>query len=271
MSTTGLLRIVPLAALCLVAVFAPAIAPYDPVLSDGPSLAAPSTDHWLGTTVIGQDVLSRVIWGARTSLTVAGLVVVISIVNGVLIGGGAAFIGGWVDDIASRLIDFTIAAPRLPLLIVIGALTPATLWSVVVALSAVMWAPIGRVIRSVVMSLRSQQYIMVARGFGLTRWQVMVRHVAPGIVPVVVAEAISTAPAVILIQATLAFLGLSTGYGVSWGEDLHTTLTAPGVLLTDAWLWWAVPMGVAITVTTASIIAIGTLCEEYASEQVVVK
>lgn len=247
---------VVLAGLVLVAVAAPWVAPYDPQASVGPHLAPPSWQHLLGTTPLGQDVVSRLVWGARASLSVAAGVVVVSLTLGVAVGCLAGMSRGVIDAMVCRVVDLVLAVPRLPLLIVLATMAPRSQLSIVLIWSGLAWAPLARVVRAQVLSLREAGYIRAAVGLGAGFGHVLRRHLLPALSQILAAQAVSLASGAILAEATLAFLGLAPVGTVSWGGDLHRTLSEPGVLLSSAWSWWAIPMGAAITITIGTVMCL---------------
>ncbi|MGL4745155.1 MAG: ABC transporter permease [Dermatophilaceae bacterium] len=247
----------PLVVLSVCAVGAPWLAPADPAAPIGPALAGPSAGHPLGTTSIGQDVLSRVMWGGRVSLTVAAVVAVASVSVGTVAGATAGLLDGRLDTTVCRVVDTVVAVPRLPLLVVVAALAGPGPVTVALTLAALTWAPVARVVRGQALALRTAGHVAAARGLGAGRRHLLRVHGVPALVPLVGAEVATVAAGAVLAEAGLAFLGLAAGDTVSWGGDLHRTLTEPGVLLTTAWLWWAVPTGLAVTLTIGSLVAVG--------------
>lgn len=248
---------VVVALLVVVGIAAPVLAPHDPQLPAGPALAPPSTEHLLGTNNLGQDILSRVLWGARTSLAVAATAAVVAVGLGTLVGVTAGLIGGWTDTVAMRVVDIVIAIPRLPLLVLVAALVGAAGSVVAVLIGLLAWASIARVLRAQTRSLRGRGYVSAARGFGAGTRYLLRRHVVPSLSPLLVAETVMVAGSAILVEAGLAFLGLADPTRVSWGLDINRALAEPGVYLTTAWLWWVLPTGLVIVATVLSITMLG--------------
>lgn len=230
----------------LAALLAPWIAPYDPQVPSGPSLAPPSFEHWLGTNTLGQDVFSQLIWGARPSLTVAAGGVAIVFVLATAIGAGAALLGGTVDLLTMRAIDVFLAMPTLPLAILVAALTGASRLTLIFVIGAMMWPPIARLVRSQALSVRQRGFVAAARGSGAGPAYLVRRHVAPGVGLVIVEGLVAVAGNAITLQNALAFLGLGDPTTVSWGSMLNEALSRQGIYFTDAWMWWVLPTGFTI-------------------------
>ncbi len=260
-------RWAPLALLGTVALGAGWLAPYDPAATDGPVLAGPSREHLLGTTALGQDVLSRVVVGSRVSLAVALAVIVGVLVVGVVAGGLAAVLGGVVDVVVTRVVDVALAVPRVPfLLIVTGLAGPATL-SLVVAVVALAWAPVARVVAARVRQIRGSGYLAAARGLGVGEGTLLVRHVLPATAPVLAAEIVAVGSIAVLLQATVAFLGLAPEEQISWGADLHRSLTEPGALLSTTWVWWGGANIVAVALAIGAFALAGSGLERATSRR----
>lgn len=236
-----------LAALVAAAVLAPVLAPYDPRALAGDSLQPPSGRHLLGTNNIGQDILSQIMWGARTSLVVALGAASLAIAAGTVVGVGAGLLGGAADLVAMRVVDVFLAVPRLPLLVLVAALVGADRTALVVLIAVITWPVVARLLRSQTLSLRQRGFVSAARGFGGGPAYVARRHLVPAVAPLMASSFILISSNAILLEASLAFLGLSDPTGVSWGLMLNRALLHPGLYFTDAWMWWVLPAGFAIT------------------------
>jgi peptide/nickel transport system permease protein len=229
------------------AVLAPLLAPDSPTAVSGPSLAAPSLAHPLGTDGYGRDVLSEILFGARTSLVVAFGSSSLAVALGGLVGIGAALAGGATEVVAMRAVDTALALPMLPLLMLVAALAGPSLATVTLSIGLLGWPGPARVLRAQAASLRSRGYLRLARGFGASRRYLLRRHVAPALGPVAVSAFVSIAAHAVLLEAGLAFLGLANPTGASWGLLLNQALESNGLFFTDAWTWWVLPAGLAVT------------------------
>lgn len=256
-SPLALIGVLLVGALIVVAVLAPVIAPYGPDALTPKSLAPPSLDHLVGTDNLGHDILSRLIWGARASLTVAVGAATLALLVGVLVGMGAALLGGIVDVAAMRVVDIFLGLPRLPLLILFAALGGAGRLTVTVLIALMFWPPMARIVRSQALSLRGRGFVLAARGLGAGVPYLLRRHLVPAMAPALIALFVAIASNAVLLEASLAFLGLSDPTGVSWGLDLNRALLEPGIYFTSAWLWWVLPTGFAITLAVLGFTFLG--------------
>ncbi|HEY1807854.1 MAG TPA: ABC transporter permease [Acidobacteriaceae bacterium] len=208
----------------VMAVFAPVLAPYNPAALDLlHRLAGPSRVHWLGTDELGRDVLSRVIFGARLSLTVAISVVSLSLFVGLVFGGIAGYYGRWTDVVINTfLMNAFLALPGILLAIAFVAFLGPGLLNLILALSIGGWVGYARLVRAQVLAVREREFVEAARALGASDLRIFVRHILPNILqPLIVQAAIGMAGAV-LAEATLSFLGLGVPPpAASWGSMLN--------------------------------------------------
>ena len=213
-----------LAVFALAALVAPWIAPHDPAqLSLGARLLPPSAGHWFGTDELGRDVLSRVLYGARVSLTVAVAVVGVSLTVGLVLGMAAGFYGGWVDTVVNVYVSNAfLSLPGILLAVAFVAFLGPSLVNLIAALALAGWVNYARLVRALVMSAKEREYVQAARSLGATNLRLMVRHILPNIVqPLLVQAAVGMAAAV-LAEATLSFLGLGVQPPTpTWGAMLN--------------------------------------------------
>jgi peptide/nickel transport system permease protein len=208
--------------LVLVAIFAPLLAPYDPNAIDlGDTLAPPSSEHWLGTDASGRDILSRLIYGTRTSLLGPLLVVGISTLVGVPLGLLAGYRGGMVDGVLGRIWDVMFAFPPLLLAIVIVAAFGAGFWTATIAIAIIYIPLLARVVRGVVLVEREKAYVDACKVQGFSSIRVAGRHVLPNVSPTIAAQSTLNFGYALLDLAGLAFLGLGVQPPTSdWGQML---------------------------------------------------
>ena len=213
-----------LALFFVLAVFAPLLAPDNPAAIDlTHRLAAPSAAHWFGTDELGRDILSRIIFGARLSLTVAVSVVGLSLSLGLILGGLAGFYGGVIDTLLNIfLMNAFLALPGILLAIAFVAFLGPGLVNLVLALSIGGWVGYARLVRGQVLAVREREFVEAARALGASDLRIFLRHILPNILqPVIVQAAIGMAGAV-LAEATLSFLGLGVPPPTaSWGSMLN--------------------------------------------------
>lgn len=221
-----------------IAVFGGWIAPHDPFALDLlHSYASPSLSHWLGQNQDGEDLLSQILVGARTSLLVGVLVVAISGTVGVLLGACAGWFGGRIDAAVSAVVDFLLAFPGILLAIAVTAVIPeGGLWRVILALSIRGWVGYARLTRGQVLSLRERPYIEAARALGAGHGRILFRHLLPNAMSPVLVEATFGLAGAIRDEAALSFLGLGVEPGTpSWGALLSVgrqyLLVAPHIAI----------------------------------------
>jgi peptide/nickel transport system permease protein len=214
----------------LVAVLAPLLAPYDPGEQDlsliRPGVVpGPSADHWLGVDQLGRDILSRVVYGARSSLVIGVVSLGFGALVGLALGALAGALGGWVDTVLMRLMDMMLAIPSLLFAIGIAAAIGRSLTAVIIAIGVVNVPIFARLLRGSMLSQRESDYVLAARSIGVKRSRIVAGHIIPNsIAPVIVAATLALATAII-DAAGLAFLGLgSADPGVpEWGRMLAET------------------------------------------------
>ena len=208
----------------LLAVFAPSIAPYDPIATSWSAVRkAPSAQYLFGTDEIGRDVLSRVVWGARASL-MAGLVsVCISMALGVPIGLLAGYVGGWTDSLISRFTDAMLAVPFLILAIALAAFLGPSLSNAMIAIGVSATPVFIRLTRAQVLAVKVEDFVEAARAVGNPHWRIALRHILPNVLPPLIVQSTLAIAAAIIAEASLSFLGLGQQPPApSWGSMLNT-------------------------------------------------
>ena len=238
----------------ILAVFAPWIAPHDPIAASWSAIRkAPSAQYWLGTDEIGRDVLSRVIWGTRASLLAGIVSVSISLLIGVPLGMMAGFLGGAVDAIISRITDAFLACPFLILAIALAAFLGPSLTNAMIAIG-ISAAPIFvRLARGQVLSVKVEDYVEAARAVGNSPLRIALRHILPNITAPLIVQATLAIAAAVIAEASLSFLGLGQQPPApSWGSMLNTAKN-----YIDNSPWMAVSPGVAIFLLVLSFNLLG--------------
>ena len=232
----------------------PVVSPYSPEHTDlDLRYEPPSPAHPLGTDSLGRDLLTRIMFGGRVSLTVGVLAMAVAITLGVLIGGLAGFYGRAADAVLMRFVDMMLSFPRLFLLILFSVFFGGRFLTVVLLLGALSWMGVSRLIRASFLSLKERQFVEAARALGVSNRRIMLRHMLPNaLAPIIVAATLGIATAIIA-ESTLSFLGLGIQPPTpSWGNMLKDAqsdmVTAP---------WTAVFPGLAIFVTVVAINFIG--------------
>ena len=228
-----------------VAILAPVFAPYDPLLALAPPLSTPSRGHLLGTNDLGQDILSQVIYGTRSSVVVAASVTVISAVVSWLVGLTAGFVRR-LEGLLMGVTDLFLALPDLPLILLVLTLVSATRTNVILVLALLSWPAFARVVRSVVIGARASPYVEASRALGGSTAHVMMRHLLPATLVVLPTKLVLTMRYAVFAEATLAFLGLAAGDSIGWGAMLNLAFRDPLLFSRPVWPWLVLPPVLAI-------------------------
>lgn len=243
----------------LCAVLAPWIAPHDP-WDFGPAFRQPSTTHLLGTNDVGQDIFSELLYGARNSLLVGFTAALIAVSLGAVVGLAAGFRRGILDNLLMGIADVFLVAPMLPLAILVSVYLGPSIGNLILVIGLLWWPSTARVIRSQVLSIRESGYVESARALGASDLWIMWRHVLPNVVPLLMAKFVLTVAMAMLMDASLAFLGLGDPIAKSWGMMLRFAFLRGG-FIRELW-WWYVPPGLAIGLCVLSLTLISFGIEE---------
>jgi peptide/nickel transport system permease protein len=240
----------------LVALLAPHIAPYDPteiLFTPDYDLAAdlpPSATYWLGTTSLGRDIFSQLVFGTRSALIVGSAAAAVVVVVGTVIGLVAGYFGGLVDAVLMRIADIAFGIPFLPFVIVVVAFLEPSIWNFVLAIALILWRDTARVIRSQVLTLRSRAYVEAARVVGSSDLKIVFRHIAPNILPLSFLYGSIAIGWAILTEASVSFLGFGDAETVSWGFMLQDAYASQALSL-GAYNWF-VPPGLCIVLVVVA-------------------
>lgn len=253
-NTPALIAALVLGFLILTAVFAPLLAPYNPLAMDLSSLRQPpSSTHPLGTDSKGRDILSRIVHGARISLAVGIAASAFSLCIGVILGLCAGYFGGRVDVVLSQMFDVFLAFPSLLLAIGISAVMPPGLTSAMLAITLVGWAGFARLVRGMTLSLKEHTYVEASRALGASSVRILYRHVLPNALPLILVAGSLRVGGFILLEAALSFLGL--------GAQPPTPTWGSMISLNRAYInsapWMVIFPGLAISVTVISFNVLG--------------
>ena len=237
---------VVLLVLIVLAAFAPWIAPY-PYAYQNLDLGAspPSSVHLLGTDVLGRDLLSRILYGARISLLVGFIATTVALIIGVSWGIIAGYAGGKVDSAMMRIVDILYGLPFIIFIILLMVIFGRNLWLLFLAIGAVEWLTMARIVRAQVLSLKNQEFVLAAQAMGVSNFAMFKRHLLPNILGPVAVYATLTIPQVMLLESFLSFLGLGIQPPMSsWG-----TLIKDGVESMEEYSWLLIYPGLTFTVT----------------------
>lgn len=252
--------------LILVALFAPAVTSYDPIAGDASdSLLPPGAAHPLGTDDVGRDVLSRVLYGSRVSLSVGLISVLIGLIIGVSVGLTAGYAGGAVDLLLMRVIDALLAFPALLLAISITAALGPQIQNAMIAIGVVSIPIFARLTRAAVLSLRERDFVMAARATGVSARRIALRHILPNILNALIVQATLTMAFAILQEAVLSFLGLGVQPPMpSWGQDISYNQRYIANLV-----WWgSIGPGVAIFLAVFAFNFLGDALRDWLDPQI---
>ena len=232
--------------LVICAVLAPWIAPYSYSFQDlNLGASPPSSDHLLGTDILGRDLLSRILYGARISLLVGFVATGVALVIGVSWGIVAGYIGGRVDSIMMRIVDVLYGLPFIIFIILLMVIFGRNIWLLFAAIGAVEWLTMARIVRAQVIGLKNQEFVQAAQVMGVSNFSMFRRHILPNILGPIAVYATLTIPQVMLLEAFLSFLGLGIQPPMSsWG-----TLIRYGVESMEEHYWLLIYPGLTFTIT----------------------
>jgi peptide/nickel transport system permease protein len=255
-ATIGLTLIV---LIFLIAAFAPFICWFDPWDYSSTPLQRPSSVHPLGTNAIGQDILSELMYGARTSLTFGLSVSAISLLLSVLIGVYAGISGGIIESILMRITDVAIAIPSIVVIILVAAYLQPNLFQLILILSLLSWQYGARTFYAQTLSLKQRGYISAARNFGAGNGYLTVKHLIPDLYPIMLAGFIIRARYAIFMEAGLAIIGIFDPTTKSLGLLMHHAMEFAYM---GTWLWWLLPPGILLALTILGFSLVGYYFEE---------
>ncbi|GAB1361033.1 ABC transporter permease [Rhodobacter sp.] len=247
---TGALSAGWLALVILAAIFAPVLSPYAYDVQNLPQAYQPASPaHWLGTDEFGRDLLTRLMYGARTSLSVSATAIGISVFCGMVLGAAAAWFGGWLDRIVTMVVDLTWSFPEILIALILVAIIGPGTTGTMVAISVAYLAQFTRLTRAQIMTLRGETFIEAARSLGASNGHILFRHLLPNaLAPVLVSAMLATGDAIIL-EATLGFFGLGAQPPTpSWGG-----MMSAGSALVFKAPWIIIFPGLAVAITVVAI------------------
>lgn len=244
-SKKGTAGLIILLVFFIIAAFAPLITPYNPYASDFDAWQAPSSKHLLGTTNLGEDIFSQIIYGTRLSFSIAIASSILATVIAIVIGIIAGYKGGFIDRVAMSMSNIFLVLPALPLMIVIAVyiqMKGAVPIITVIALTT--WAWDARVFRSQTLSLKEREFIRSAIVIGDSDFRIIFKDLMPNMISLIVSGAVGTALYAVVAEASLEFIGLGDPTAVTWGTMIFWAITS-FAQAKEAW-WWFIPPAVAI-------------------------
>jgi peptide/nickel transport system permease protein len=254
-SKLALIGIIVIAFYLVLAITAPIIAPYNPFTPSVDVLATPTMSHLLGTSEVGNDILSQVIYGAKVSLLVGFVAASVSLLIGTSFGLVSGYYGGAVDAILTRVTDIFLVIPVLPLMIIMAAVLGARLSNVILVVGLLGWPSTSRIVRSQTLSIRERPFIENARTIGSNDRQIIFKHILPNVVTLIFANAVLVVNYAVISEAILSFLGLGDVSQISWGIMLYYAFRS-GALSSGAW-WYVFPPGLCLVSLVLSFAFVG--------------
>jgi peptide/nickel transport system permease protein len=242
------------------AVLAPVLAPYGLHEQAGPVFGHPSWSHPLGLDDGGIDIVTLLMWGARTSLVVGFAATFVSMVIGGTVGVAAGYFGGKVDTVLMRITDYFLVIPDVPLMIVVAAIWGPSLFHIVIVIGILLWTSTARVIRAQVKSVRERVYVKRARALGAGHARIVFRHVLPQVAPLLIANTVLTIAVAIFDETALSFLGLGDPSRISLGKMIENAFQRAAIS-TGAW-WAIIPPGALVAVIILSCSLVGGAIED---------
>ena len=243
-----------LTAFFAIALFTPWIAPYGYEVQDlNLGATGPSQDHWLGTDIFGRDLLTQIMYGGRISLSVGFLATIVALFIGVTWGSIAGFLGGRIDSVMMRLVDILYALPFMIFIILLMVVFGRNMLLLFLAIGAVEWLTMARIMRGQVQNLRQQEFVEAAVAIGLSRSVILVRHIIPNAIGPIIVYTTLTIPSVMLLEAFLSFLGL----GIQPPETSWGLLIAYGAETMEEYPWLLLFPGFFLAVTLFSLNFLG--------------
>lgn len=256
----GAAAVVVLIALLAIALLAPVVSPYELGRRVGPSYSPPSSAHPLGLDDGGTDMLTSMIWGTRVSLLVGFAAALIGVVVGGTIGLLAAYHGGKVDTMLSRVTDYFLVIPDIALMIVVAAVWGRSLTNVILIIGLLYWAAMARIVGAQTRSVCERTYVRRARAMGCGHVRVLTRYVLPQVAPLLLAMGILQVAGAIFAETAVAFLGLGDPTLTSWGRLIDNAFRG-GAITVGAW-WAIVPPGIAVALVVLACTLLGRSIEE---------
>lgn len=220
---------------------------------------SPSGGHWLGTDPSGRDVLGLLLWGSRASLLVGFSATAIAMIIGTVFGMAAGHFTGFSRAVVLRIIDFFLVVPSLVLAIVLSTVLSRGLTTIIIAIGVTCWAQTARVVRAQTLTIETRPYIERSRALGAGDVHIIGKHVFPAVLPLVMANTTLTVGSAIILESTLAFLGLGDPTTFSWGTMLKTALDT-GAATAGYW-WFVLSPGIAIVVVVLCFTLVGRALE----------
>jgi peptide/nickel transport system permease protein len=243
----------------LMAVFSPALAPYDPWVRFEPYLP-PGHEHLLGTNDMGNDILSELIYGSRVSLIVGFGAALMATLIGTAVGLLAGYFKGTTDEILMGITDIFLMIPQIPLIIVLAAFLRPSFWIVALLMGSLWWTSTARVVRSKALQVREMGFVQASRALGFSDRHIIFTDMLPNIFHVIMPKFLLSIASAMIAEASISFLGLGDPTMKSWGMMINFAFTRGGFI--NGYWWWYLTPGLCITLFVLSVVLLGFALEE---------
>jgi peptide/nickel transport system permease protein len=243
----------------LMAVFSPALAPYDPWVRFEPYLP-PGHEHLLGTNDMGHDILSELIFGSRVSLIVGFGAALMATLIGTAVGLLAGYFKGTTDEILMGITDIFLMIPQIPLIIVLAAFLRPSFWMVALIMGSLWWTSTARVVRSKALQVREMGFVQASRALGFSDRHIIFTDMLPNIFHVIMPKFMLSIASAMIAEASISFLGLGDPTMKSWGMMINFAFTRGGFI--NGYWWWYLTPGLCITLFVLSVVLLGFALEE---------
>jgi peptide/nickel transport system permease protein len=247
----------------IVAVFAGAVAPYDPWLRFSPFMP-PGFAHPLGTNDLGNDILSELIFGTRVSLIVGFGAAFMATIIGTVVGLLSGYFRGLADELLMGLTDVFLMIPQIPLIIVLAAFLRPSFWMTALLMGCLWWTSTARVVRSRTLQVREMSYVESATSLGFSHPHIIFTDVLPNILHVIMPKFLLAIASALIAEASISFLGLGDPTMKSWGMMINFAFTRGGFI--NGYWWWYLPPGLCITLFVLSVVLMGSSLEDREEE-----
>ncbi|WP_347489823.1 ABC transporter permease [Desulfoscipio sp. XC116] len=267
MSGFGKFGLVVILLVLLLGIFAPLLCEYPHKIPSGAALEPPGSEHWLGTDDLGIDLWAQICHGAGISMLIGFGTALLAGCGGGALGIAAGYYGKKIDGLIMGVCNIMMVIPQLPLMIVLGAFFGPSLKNIIIVIAVFAWTGPARTVRSQILAMCREKYIIAAQSFGASFVHLAVKHFIPGVLPVLMVGIIHIVGRAIVAEAGLAFLGLGDPTSKSWGLILNRSINFPGIYFTDYWHWWVLAPLSFLTLLVLSIAFVGRDLEKTANSK----
>ncbi len=261
-SISGQIAMIIILLVLMIGILADWLSPHSYLLPSGKALMPPNTQHWLGTDELGIDLWAQICHGARLSIFIGMGTAFLAGLGGCMIGILSAYLGGFTDRFTMRITDLMIVLPDLPMMIVLGVFFEPSIYNIILVLALFSWTAPARIVRSKILSMKQEKYIIVAISYGAGFLHLTINHFLTGVLPLATVSIIRLTGRAIVAEAGLAFLGIGDPTSKSWGLILNHAVHFKGIYFTEFWKWWVLAPLLSITLLVMAIAMLARDCEK---------